>query len=103
MRRELVVPSEGSSVRIERQHRVAVKIVASAFRPVVVGAGIAGGPVQEPRFGIVRASQPRRGAAVLDGTSAPRVGPWLARRPDSPEPPNPFARPPPALTPESSN
>src|SRR2546428_13600201 len=90
MWRELKMPFEFSRVRVERQHRVAVKIVAVSLGAVVVGAGIAWGPVQQPRLRIVGASEPRRGAAVLDRTSPPRFGTWPAwcrAPPESPDRP----------------
>src|SRR5712691_8917418 len=92
VRRELEMPFQCSRVRIERYHRVAVKIVALTLGAVVVGAGIARGPVQQPRLRIVGASQPRGGAAVLDRTSAPCFRTWLATGRDRPESPDALAR-----------
>ena len=88
MRRELVMPFECARIRVEGQDRVAVKIVALALGPVVVGTRVARWPVEQPRVRIVGAREPRGRASVFDRPSDPRLGTWLASRRDRPEPPH---------------
>jgi len=71
VRRELVVPLQLAGTRIEGYDGMSVEVVAFAFITVVVGTRISSGPIQEPRFGIVRAGEPRRATAVLEGTADP--------------------------------
>ena len=67
MRRELVVPPELAGVRVERDDRIGVEVVAGPLRAVVVGADVADAPVGQVELRIVGARQPDRPAAVLPG------------------------------------
>ena len=91
MGRELIVPLQPPCIRIEREHRGAVQVVALALISVVVGTRIARGPVEQPRLRIVRTRQPRRGASVLDRAANPRLRAMLTRRRHRPESPDAFA------------
>ena len=91
MGRELIVPLQPPCIRIEREHRGAVQVVALALISVVVGTRIARGPVEQPRLRIVRTRQPRRGASVLDRAANPRLRAVLTRRRHRPESPDAFA------------
>ena len=91
VRRELEVPLQLAGVRIEREDRVRVEVVALALVAVVVGTRIAGRPVEQARFGIVGAGQPGGGAAVLDRLADPRLRAGLAGRGHGPEPPHALA------------
>ena len=88
---ELVVPLQLSGNRFERYHRSCVEIVALALIAVIVGAGIAGRPIEQLGLRIVGAREPGGPAPVLDGPPDPRFRPRLAARGNRPEPPRPFA------------
>ncbi|MBM3507591.1 MAG: pentapeptide repeat-containing protein [Alphaproteobacteria bacterium] len=63
--RVLGVPLDESVVRIQRQHRGDVEIVAGTILLVVVGTGVAGAPVGEVEPRIERAGLPDRAAPGL--------------------------------------
>src|SRR5262245_30884347 len=92
MRRELVVPPPPPRLRIEREHGGTVQIVAFALITVVIGTGVARGPVEQLRLRVVGPRQPRRGAPMRDRAANPRLRPRFARRGHRPEPPDAFAR-----------
>jgi hypothetical protein len=58
VRRELVIPLELPSLRVERQHRAGVKVVTGAAVAVEVVAGIARLPVDGVEVWIVGAGEP---------------------------------------------
>src|SRR4030095_7780645 len=91
VRRELVVPFQRASVGIQRQDRVRVEVVAFPLVAVVVGARVAGWPVEQPGFRIVGAREPGPRATVFERLASPRFGPRLAWCRDRPEPPYAFA------------
>ena len=64
VRRELVVPLQLASVRVERDDGGSEEVVAFAVGTVVVGAGIAGAEEHEVLLGIVGAGDPNRSAAA---------------------------------------
>ena len=74
VRRVLKVPLQLAGRGVKRQHRVRVQVVALPLPPVVVGARVAGGPVQRVKIGVVGAGEPRGRAAVLDVLAAPGLG-----------------------------
>src|SRR3954454_18478843 len=91
MRSELIVPAQLAGIRVNSENGAGVEVVAFALVAVVIGAGIAGGPVEQVRVGIVCAAQPRSGAPVLDGAADPGVGERLAGLGHCPEAPHAFA------------
>ena len=78
VRSELKMPAQFSRLSVERHHAIGVEIVAAALVAVGVREGIAGGPVQQSRFGIVGASQPGCRASGLRAPSLPGLNPRLA-------------------------
>ena len=78
VRRELVVPLQLARVGVEREHAVAVEVVAEPVAAVPVGRRIAGAEEHEVRLGIVGARVPDGGAAFLPRVARPRVVAGLA-------------------------
>ena len=60
------IPLKLTGLGIEREDAIGVQIVAAAVVAVILGARIAGGPVDGVEFAIVGAGEPRGRAAVLD-------------------------------------
>ena len=84
----LEVPLEAPGRRIEREDRIGVEVVALALGAVVVGARVAGRPVERLQRRVERSGEPRGGAAALDGRAAPpRLGARFPARGDRPESP----------------
>src|SRR5262249_61802553 len=75
VRRELEVPLQFSSVRVDGEQRARVEVVAGAIVAVVIRIGIAGAVVQQVEIRIVAAGHPRGRAA---SRSVLRVWPRLA-------------------------
>src|SRR5581483_12064753 len=89
--RELIVPFDLAAVRIDRQHAVAVEIVALAAFGIVVGGGVAGAPDQQMLFGIVAAGEPGGGPAGLPAIAGPGLIALLAGAGCCVGAPQPFA------------
>src|SRR5581483_6780942 len=87
----LIKPLELAGLRVEREHGGAVEIVAFALIAVIVGAGIAGGPVEQTGFRIICAGEPRGCAAMLCRGAVPGLKAWFAGRRDCPEAPHMLA------------
>src|SRR4029077_12977352 len=68
-RRELIVPLQFSRVRVERDDRIGVEVVAGPLLAVVIRADVADAPVRQIQLRSGGAGQPNRSAAVF-----PRVG-----------------------------
>ena len=73
VRRELEVPPHLARVAVQREHRVGVQVVAQPHLAAVVGAGVAGAPVDEVELGIVRAGDPGRRPAGAPRVAQPRL------------------------------
>ena len=87
MRGELEIPFQLPGIGVKGHHAIAVKVVAAALVAVVVGPRITNTPVGEVVFGIVRASDPNRGAAMLPRISRPRLVSRFALAGNCVEPP----------------
>src|SRR5262249_44979493 len=68
----LIKPLELAGRGVQSEHRTGVEIVTEPLIAVVVGTGISGGPVEQTRFGIEGARQPRGRAAMFDRPTFPR-------------------------------
>ena len=91
VRRELVVPAQPAGVDVERDHRIAVEVVALAALAVVIRSGIAGAEVGEVQLGIVRRGDPDARSAARPRITRPRVVARLARPRNREEPPGALA------------
>ena len=70
---ELEVPRHLAGVAVEGEHRVGVEVVAQPHLAAVVGAGVAGAPVDEVQLGVVRAGDPGRRPARPPRVAQPRA------------------------------
>ena len=59
------MPLQPAVVRVQRDDRVGVEVVAGPLLVVPVGSGVADAPIRQVQRGIVRAGHPDRTAAVL--------------------------------------
>src|SRR5262249_24526046 len=93
MRCELVMPFQFARVRLQRQDRRGVQIVALSLVPVVSRIRITDAPEQRVGFGVVSARHPGRAASpeLRERSSFPGFGFRLARQRNSPEPPGALA------------
>src|SRR5262245_48561768 len=71
MRRKLVMPSQFSGVGFERYNGCAIKIIPFPFVAVVIGAGVARRPVQQPRLRVISSREPRGRTPVFDRPASP--------------------------------
>ena len=71
------MPSQPAGVRVERQHRIGVEVVAFALRRVPVRPGISGTPIRQIQSRIVRTGDPDGAAAVHPAVAWPGVVPRL--------------------------
>ena len=78
VRRELVVPFDLAGLRLQREHRAGVEIVARADRRIE-RPGIADAPIDRVQLRIIGAGDPGRSAAELPGVALPGVAAGLAR------------------------
>ena len=87
VRRELEVPFELAGIGVERDHAIAIEVVAGAMVAIPIGTGIADAPVGEIEIGIVGARDPDGGAAGLPGIAGPGFVAGFARAGDGVEAP----------------
>ena len=92
VRRELEMPLQFSGLRIQRDDRIRVEVVAFAIVAVEIRRRIAGRPIEGVELRIVGACQPRGRSRVRDAASLPRFRSRLAWRRHRPEAPHFFAR-----------
>src|ERR1700720_4983650 len=71
------MPLQLTGIRIQRQHAIAVQIVALALAAEVTRRRIPRRPIQEVRLRIVGTCDPRGRAARLPGISTPGFIAWL--------------------------
>ena len=71
VRRELKIPSERATIRVQRDDAIRVEIVAGTCIAVKIGTRIADRPIDKICVRIERARQPRRATACLLGISGP--------------------------------
>ena len=88
VRRGLVIPFQLAGFGIEGNDGRRIKVVALALVAVVVGAGIAGRPIEDVELGVEGAREPGDAAGVFDRFSAPSLRAGLAGFRDGPEAPN---------------
>ena len=81
------MPFQPPALRVERDDRVRVQIVARTIVADQIGRRIPRRPVQRVELRIVGAGQPRRGAGMRDALALPRLRRALARRRRGPEAP----------------
>src|SRR6188474_1210316 len=86
------MPLQRAGVRVERDDRGGVEIVARAGIAIPVGTSVAHTPIGQVRFGIVRTRHPDRTAAGLPRVAAPCFAPRLSWSGDRVEPPHFLAR-----------
>ena len=91
VRRELEVPAHLARVPVEREHRVGVQVVAQPHLAAVVGAGVAGAPVDQVQLRIVRACDPGRRAARAPRVAQPGLVVGMVRSRDRVRPPRALA------------
>src|SRR5260370_32260150 len=89
VRRELKMPAELAGVAIQAHQRTGIEVVAPTSVAVVVGSRIAGSPIDQVEYGVLRAGDPRRRAAGLPTLAPPRFMSPLTRARDRPEAPHP--------------
>ena len=89
--RELEMPAELAAVRVERQQRIGVQVVAFADFPVPVRAGVAGSPINEVQLRVVGAGDPGRGGAAFPTVPRPSLVAGLAGAGHGPETPGALA------------
>src|SRR5215470_1378013 len=73
------MPLQFACIRIQRDDRARVKIVAGTRISVPVWACVPRAPINEVQFRIVAAGRPYRAAAVLPALAAPRLVARFAR------------------------
>ena len=88
VRRELVMPSQRAGIRVERDERIAVKVVSQTTAAVVVGYGIADPPEGQVQLGVVASDLPDACTAGLPRIAGPRFVTRLARTRDGVETPD---------------
>src|ERR1039458_6695755 len=71
--RKLVIPLQGSTIRIKGYHAVGVEIVSLARLPIPIGGGVANPPIKQVQLRIVRAGKPCRTAAYLPDRKSTRL------------------------------
>ena len=91
VRRELEIPPHLARVAIEGQDRVGVQVVAQPHLAAVVGAGVAGAPVDEVQLRIVRAGDPGRRPARAPRISQPCLVVGMVRTRNGVGPPGALA------------
>src|SRR5690348_9543958 len=72
------MPLQLARVRIEREERAGVQVVARPALAVPVRVRVADAPIEQVQLRIVGARQPRRAAAALPDLAFPRVAARLA-------------------------
>ncbi len=82
------MPFAASGLRVERDHRIGIQVVALAVVTDHVRPGVADGPVQRVELRVVAAGHPRRRARMIDRVALPCFRPGLAARRDGPESPD---------------
>ena len=70
--RELVMPSQRARIRVERDERIAVKVVSQTAAAVVGGHGIADTPEGQVALGVVASDLPDARTSGLPGIARPR-------------------------------
>ena len=65
------MPAQLSRLGIESHHTIRIEVIAAPLIAVSVRKGIAGGPVQQSRFGIVGSGQPGCRASGIERRSLP--------------------------------
>ena len=91
VRRELEMPLQRAGLRIERDDRVGVQVVAQPVVADEIRTGIADRPVDRIELRIVGAGQPRGAAGMIDAFPLPGVRTRLATFRHRPEAPHLFA------------
>ncbi len=91
VRRELVVPLQLASVRIQSQDTIRKQVVALPVAIHRIGIRISGRPVQRVAFGVIRAGQPCRAAAEQRLGALPGFGAGVPFQRNGPFSPQPFA------------
>src|SRR5260221_5623840 len=86
------MPLQRTRVRVERNDRGRIQVVAGPLIRVPVRSRIADAPVDQVEARIERASQPRRATAGLPVVALPRIVAWLSRRRNRVELPGFFPR-----------
>ena len=79
MRGELVVPFQLAGVSVESDDGAGIKVIAFAGVAIPVGASVTCAPICKVGIGIVGASDPNGGSAVLPGIASPSFVARLAR------------------------
>src|SRR5579863_7436028 len=74
---ELEMPLKLTGIRIQREHAVAVQIVALALAAEVTRRRISRRPIQEIQFRIIGTCDPGGRTPGLPGISTPRFMAWL--------------------------
>ena len=87
MRRELVIPFELASRRIQSYYGIGIEIVPLALIPVMIGPWIADLPEQQIQFGVVTASEPGCAPWMCEILSIPGLGTGFAGGWNGPESP----------------
>src|SRR6185436_17685487 len=84
----LEVPLVRAGLQIERDDRCGEEVVPAALRPIVVGAGVARGDIDQAELRIDRGLRPDRTAAVRPRVALPCLVTLLARTGHRPELPH---------------
>ena len=87
VRSKLEVPFQLARVGIQRQQAIGIKIVAGADFAIPIGPRVTGAPVNQVSVGVVSASNPGGGGAILITLAGPGFGLRIARRRHRPEAP----------------
>src|SRR5579859_3879398 len=88
---ELEIPLELAGVRIQRQKRIAIQVIARAALSAIGRRRIPGGPERDVRCGIVGSGNPRRRPANFPGIPLPTFVTGLAGPRNGVEAPLAFA------------
>ncbi len=86
------MPLAASGLRIERDDRIGIQVVALTIVADHVRPWVADCPIQRVELGVIAAGHPRGRARMIDRTAFPAVRSRFAARRHRPESPDLFAR-----------